>query len=501
MPRNPITETPADPLEQYLRNITRRRFFGSMATGIGAGLGASALSSMIGSEAAASIRTNDETAKILNNLPHFAPKAKRVIYMHMEGAPSQLDLYDYKPNLNEHFDEDLPDSIRNGQRITGMTSGQARLPVAPTSFKFNRAENNEGGVMLSEVLPHTASVANEICFIKSMHTDAINHEPGITFFQTGVEIPGRPSFGSWMSYGLGSMNKDLPAFVVMITQGFGNMQALSARFWGSGFLPSEHQGCKFRAGRDAVLYLRNPDGVSRDDRRQMLDLVSKLNEEEFEKSLDPNIQARISQYEMAYRMQMSVPELTDLSDESAATKEMYGPEVEKPGTFAANCLLARRLAERGVRFVQLYMRGWDAHGNLPTELRAQAKAVDQPQAALIKDLKQRGMLEDTLILWGGEFGRTVYCQGNLTRENYGRDHHPRSFTVWLAGGGIKPGISYGKTDDYCYNIVENPVSVHDLHATMLNQLGINHERLSYRQQGRDFRLTDVHGNVLQDIIT
>ena len=501
MARSPITDRPADPLEAYLRNVTRRRFFGSMATGIGAGLGASALASMIGQEAAASIVTTDDTAKILGNLPHYAPKAKRVIYMHMEGAPSQLDLYDHKPNLNELFDKDLPDSIRNGQRITGMTSGQARLPVAPSSFKFNKAANNEDGVMLSEVLPHTAAVANEICFIHTMHTEAINHEPGITFFQTGTEQPGRPSFGSWLSYGLGSMNQNLPAFVVMITQGYGNMQALSARFWGSGFLPSEHQGCKLRAGRDAVLYLRNPDGVSRDDRRQMLDLVEKLNEQEFEKSLDPEIQARISQYEMAYRMQMSVPELTDLSGESDDTKAMYGPDVEKPGSFAANCLLARRLAERGVRFVQLYMRGWDAHGNLPSELKKQAKAVDQPQAALIKDLKQRGMLDDTLILWGGEFGRTVYCQGKLTRENYGRDHHPRAFTVWLAGGGIKPGITYGKTDDYCYNILEKPVSVHDLHATMLHQLGLDHEKLSYRVLGRDFRLTDVHGHVIKDITT
>jgi uncharacterized protein (DUF1501 family) len=497
---NPINENPADPLEAYLRNLTRRRFFGSMAGGLLGGLGTTALSSLIGDRPAFAGSRVSEVDEILAALPHHAPKAKRVIYMHMEGAPSQLDLYDHKPHLHDRFDDDLPDSIRNGQRITTMTSGQARFPVAPTMFKFDRYENNEDGVMLSEILPYTGKMAKDICFIRSMHTSAINHEPGITFFQTGSEIPGRPCFGSWMSYGLGSMNSDLPSFVVMITQGIGNMQALSARFWGSGFLPSEHQGCKLRAGRDAVLHLRDPDGVSREDRRLMLDLAAKMNEEEFAESLDPEVQARIAQYEMAYRMQMSVPELTDISDESEATLEMYGPDVRTPGSFAANCLQARRLSERGVRFIQLYMRGWDQHGNLPGEIRAQAKAVDQPQAALLADLKQRGMLDDTLVLWAGEFGRTVYSQGTLTRENYGRDHHPRCFTVWLAGGGVKPGISYGKTDDYSYNILENPVEVHDLHATMLNQLGINHERLAYRHQGRDYRLTDVRGKVVKDIL-
>ncbi|MAD19930.1 MAG: sulfatase [Planctomycetaceae bacterium] len=493
-------ETPADPLEGYLRNLTRRRFFGSMAGGVLGGLGATALGSLVGDRPAFAGSRVNEVDEILATLPHHAPKAKRVIYMHMEGAPSQLDLYDYKPALHERFDEDLPNSIRNGQRITTMTSGQARFPVAPTAFKFDRYENNEDGVMLSEILPHTGRMAKDICFIRSMHTSAINHEPGITFFQTGSEIPGRPCFGSWMSYGLGSMNSDLPTFVVMITQGIGNMQALSARFWGSGFLPSEHQGCKLRAGRDAVLHLRDPDGVSREDRRLMLDLAAKMNEEEFAESLDPEVQARIAQYEMAYRMQMSVPELTDISDESEETLAMYGPDVRTPGSFAANCLQARRLSERGVRFIQLYMRGWDQHGNLPGEIRAQAKAVDQPQAALLKDLKQRGMLDETLVLWAGEFGRTVYSQGNLTRENYGRDHHPRCFTVWLAGGGIKPGISYGKTDDFSYNIVENPVEVHDLHATMLHQLGLDHEKTIYRHQGRDYRLTDVHGRVVKDIL-
>ena len=497
-----IREATADPLEEYLRNLTRRRFFGAMASTMGAGLGSLALGSIMdtGSTTPAPVDPDSEPGRILANLPHYAPKAKRVIYMHMEGAPSQLDLYDYKPKLQESYDKDLPESIRNGQRITTMTSGQARLPVAPTMFRFDRHENNEDGIHLSELLPHTGSVAKEICFIRSMHTQAINHEPGITFFQTGTEQPGRPCFGSWASYGLGSMNSDLPTFVVMITQGKGNMQALSARFWGSGFLSSEHQGCKLRAGRDAVLYLRNPDGVSRDDRRRMLDLVSHLNEEEFEQSLDPEVRARIAQYEMAYRMQMSVPELTDFSGESKSTLELYGDDVNTPGTFTANCLLARRLAERGVRFVQLYMRGWDQHGNLPSEIRAQCKSVDQAQAALIKDLKQRGMLDDTLILWAGEFGRTVYSQGTLTRDNYGRDHHPRCFSIWLAGGGVKPGISYGKTDDYSYNIVENPVEVHDLHATMLHLMGIDHRALIHRHQGRDYRLTDVRGKVITPIL-
>jgi hypothetical protein len=418
----------------------------------------------------------------------------------MEGAPSQIDLWDYKPGLRQRFNQDLPDSIRQGQRLTGMTSGQARFPIAPSIFKFTRYANKQDGVWLSELMPHTAKLADEICFIHSMHTEAINHEPGITFFQTGNQQPGRPSFGSWVSYGLGSANANLPTFVVLISQGLGNMQALAARFWGSGFLPSEHQGCKLRSGGDPVLYLNNPPGVTRGDRRRMLDLVGELNEGEMQRSLDPEVRTRIAQYEMAYRMQMSVPELADFSDEDEETLAMYGPEVKKPGTFAANCLLARRLAERGVRFIQLYMRGWDAHNNLPKEIRDQSGAVDQPQAALIKDLRRRGMLDDTLVLWAGEFGRTAYSQGTLTTENYGRDHHPRCFTVWLAGGGIKPGITYGKTDDYSYNIVENPVEVHDLHATMLRLLGLNHEKLSYFHQGRDFRLTDVFGRVLPPLL-
>ncbi len=484
-----------DPLEEHLLNLTRRKFFAGTIGTVGAGLGGLALTQLLGDRAFAA-----PVESILTNLPHHAPKAKRVIYMHMEGAPSQIDLFDHKPQLEAHYDQELPASIRMGQRITTMTSGQARFPVAPSMFRFDRHENAEGGAMISELLPHTGSIAKELCIIKSMHTQAINHDPGITFFQTGSEQPGRPSFGSWMSYGLGSVNRNLPSFVVLISQGTGNMQALTARFWGSGFLPSEHQGCKLRSGREPVLYLRDPDGVTREDRRRMLDLAERINEEEYARSLDPEIQARISQFEMAYRMQMSVPELTDFSGESQETLDLYGPDVKTPGSFAANCLLARRLAERDVRFVQLYMRGWDQHNNLPTELRAQCKSVDQGQAALVKDLKRRGLLDETLVLWSGEFGRTAYSQGTLTKTNYGRDHHPRCFSLWLAGGGVKPGITYGKTDDFSYNIVENPVEVHDLHATMLHLLGLDHKRLTYRAQGRDHRLTDVSGRVVRDIL-
>ncbi|MBI5434618.1 MAG: DUF1501 domain-containing protein [Planctomycetes bacterium] len=489
-----------NPIEERQLGITRRRFFARAAGTLGAGLGSIALSSLLGESAFASSRSNAAPAARAARGPHFAPKAKRVIYMHMEGAPSQLDLYDYKPGLRRRFNQDLPDSIRQGQRLTGMTSGQARFPIAPSIFKFSRYANRQDGVWLSELLPHTASVAHELCIVHSMHTEAINHEPGITFFQTGNQQPGRPSFGAWASYGLGSMNANLPTFVVLITQGLGNMQALSARFWGSGFLPSEHQGCKLRSAGDPVLYLKDPEGVTRDDRRRMLDLVSTLNEREAQASLDPEVRARIAQHEMAFRMQMSVPELVDFSDEDEETMALYGEDAKKPGTFAANCLLARRLAERGVRFIQLYMRGWDQHNGLPNEIRLQAKAVDQGQAALIKDLRRRGLLDDTLILWGGEFGRTAYSQGVLTESDYGRDHHPRCFSVWLAGGGIQPGITYGKTDDYSYNIVENPVDVHDLHATMLRCLGFDHLQLTFPHQGRDFRLTDVAGKVIEPLL-
>ncbi len=489
---------PLHPTEEYYRNITRRQFFDVSARTMSAAMGAMGIAGLAG---AAEKIAGTQPGVSLPSQPHFRPKAKRVIYMHMSGAPSQIDLFDYKPALRERFDQDLPESIRQGQRLTTMTSGQNRFPVAPSIFRFSRYPNNQDGAWVSELMPHTGSIAKELCFIKSMHTDAINHEPGITFFQTGSQQPGRASFGAWTSYGLGSGNANLPSFVVLITQGFGNMQALSARFWGSGFLPSEHQGVHLRSGSEPVLYLKDQPGIDRADRRRMLDALAELNEAHRVRTLDPEIDTRIAQYEMAYRMQMSVPELTDFSDEDPETLEMYGPEVHKPGSFAANCLLARRLSERGVRFVQLYMRGWDAHGNLPAEIRQQCAAVDQPQAALIRDLKRRGLLDDTLVLWAGEFGRTVYSQGQLTTETYGRDHHPRCFTVWLAGGGVKPGITYGATDEYSYNITQNPVSVHDLHATMLHLLGFDHTRLIYRHAGRDFRLTDVFGRVVHEILT
>lgn len=489
-----------DPLEQHYLEITRRRFFSKSIGTFCNGVGVAGLASLLGGTASAGENSKNNKTGGAARGPHFAPKAKRIIYLHMEGAPSQLDLWDYKPSLRQRYNQDLPDSIRRGQRLTGMTSGQARFPVAPSIFKFTKYQNNMDGAWISELMPHLGAVAHEMCFVYSMHTDAINHEPGITFFQTGNEQPGRPSFGAWMNYGLGNSNADLPSFIVMIAQGAGNMQALSARFWGSGFLPSEYQGCKLRGGADPVLYLRDPDGVKREDRRALLNLVSKLNESEYEQSLDPEIHARIAQGEMAFRMQMSVPELTDFSNEDAATLDMYGPDVKKPGSMAANCLLARRLAERGVRFIQLYQRGWDQHGELPKEIRLQAKALDQPLAALIKDLRRRGLLDETLIFWASEFGRTVYSQGTLTETNYGRDHHPRCFTIWMAGGGVKPGITYGKTDDFCYNIDEKPVSVHDLHATILHLMGMDHERLVYRHMGRDFRLTDVFGNIIPELL-
>ncbi len=489
-----------DPRQEHRLDLTRRRFFRAGA----AGLGGVALSTLLGGArpltALAGGGDSSSDGERGATGVHHTPRARRVIYMHMEGAPSQIDLFDYKPGLRARFNEDLPDSIRQGQRLTGMTSEQERFPVAPSIFRFSRYPNNQDGAWISELMPHTARLSRDLCIVRSMHTEAINHEPAITFFQTGSQQPGRASFGSWMSYGLGSSNDNLPAFVVLISQGLGNMQALSSRFWGSGFLPGEHQGARLRSSGDPVLYLDDPPGVSRADRRRMLDLVGELNEAEMARSLDPSIRARVAQAEMAYRMQMSVPDLVDFSDESAATLAMYGDDVHTPGSFAANCLLARRLAERGVRFIQLYMRGWDAHNNLPKEIRDQCNAVDQPQAALVADLKRRGLLDDTLVIWGGEFGRTVYSQGTLTQENYGRDHHPRCFSLWLAGGGVQPGIVFGETDDYSYNITRDPVDVHDLHATLLHLLGIDHQRLTFRHEGRDHRLTDVFGNVRRELI-
>ncbi|HRI89702.1 MAG TPA: DUF1501 domain-containing protein, partial [Candidatus Hydrogenedentes bacterium] len=432
--------------------------------------------------------------------PHFAPKAKRVIYLHQSGAPSQLDLFDYKPAMKEMFDKDLPDSIRMGQRLTGMTSGQARFPVAPTIFKFQ--QYGQGGAWISELLPHIANIADDICIVKTIHTEAINHDPAMTFFQTGFQIAGRPSMGAWVSYGLGSLNRDLPTFVALSSRGSGrpSCQPLYDRLWGSGFLPSVYQGVKFRGTGDPVLYLSDPAGVDKTIRRKMLDDVAALNQDAFTEYQDPEIVTRIEQYELAYRMQTSVPELTDLSDEPESTFELYGPESRTRGTYAANCLLARRLAERGVRFIQLYHMGWDQHSSLPKELPGQCRDTDQPSAALISDLKQRGLLEDTLVIWGGEFGRTIYSQGTLTETDYGRDHHPKNFAIFMAGGGIKPGMVYGETDEFSYNIVENPMSVHDLQATILNQLGLDHEMLTYMYQGRRFRLTDVSGVVVNDIL-
>jgi hypothetical protein len=444
-------------------------------------------------------RDNQAKASAAAQLTHFAPKAKRIVYLFQSGGPSHLELLDYKPNLKKLHGTELPDSIRHGQRLTGMTSGQKSFPVIAPKFKFH--QTGQAGTWVSELLPHTARVMDDICLIRSMHTEAINHDPAITFIQTGSQQPGRPSLGAWLSYGLGSEADDLPAFIVLISHGSGKdaNQGLLERLWGSGFLPSSHQGVKFRSSGDSVLYLSDPPGIDRDLRRQMLDGLAQLNQRELAQSGDPEISTRISQYEMAFRMQSSVPDLTDMTKESAKTFELYGEESKKPGTFAANCLLARRMLERGVRCVQLYHRGWDQHGGLPTNIPKQAHDIDQPQAALITDLKQRGMLEDTLIVWAGEFGRTVYGQGGL-QEDYGRDHHGRCFSVWLAGGGIKPGIVHGETDDYGYNITRDPVHIHDLNATILHCLGYDHKRLTYRYQGRDFRLTDVHGNVVKPIL-
>ena len=469
---------------------TRRQFFGRTA----AGIGPAALSFLLRGAGYGA------TAGGLPDLPHFAPRAKRVIYMFQSGAPSQIDLFDHKPLLRKYHGQDLPDSVRKGQRITGMTSGQDRLPVAASLFKFQ--PHGQSGTELSELLPHTAKVVDDITLVKTVQTDAINHDPAITFIQSGFQQPGRPSMGSWVSYGLGSANRDLPGFVVLISQGsnLNQSQPLFSRLWGSGFLPSRYQGVKFRSSDDPVLYLSNPKGIDASTRRSMLDAVSEINRLRSQEFGDPEIETRIAQYEMAYRMQTSVPELMDLSGEPEHVFERYGPDSRKPGTYAANCLLARRLAERDVRFVQLFHRGWDQHTDLPRDIRLQARDTDQASAALMMDLKERGLLQDTLVIWGGEFGRTVYCQGKLSETNYGRDHHPRCFTMWMAGGGIKPGTTHGQTDDYCYNVVEDPVHVYDLQATALHCLGVDHKRLTFKYQGRHYRLTDVHGEVVEPLL-
>jgi hypothetical protein len=469
--------------------ITRRHFFGCAATGVGT----AALASLMGGEVQAAVTGG------LPGLPHFPPKAKRIIYLFQSGGPSQMELFDYKPRLKEFQGTELPASIRMGQRLTGMSSQQVSFPVVPSKFSFE--QRGQSGAWVSELLPHTAAVADDLTFIKSVYTEAINHDPAVTFLQTGSQIAGRPSMGSWMVYGLGSETQELPAFVVMISPGGGGGgQPLYDRLWGAGFLPSRYQGVKFRSVGDPVLFLSNPAGFDAGQRREYLDALEKLNQGTLAESGDPEISTRIAQYEMAFRMQSSVPDLIDLSKEPAGTVELYGPDARKPGSYAYNCLMARRLAERGVRFIQIYHRDWDHHGGLPMNLPKLCRETDQPTAALIADLKQRGLLDDTLVVWGGEFGRTVYCQGRLTPTDYGRDHHPRCFTVWMAGGGIKPGISIGETDDYCYNITKNPVHVFDLQATILQCLGVDHTRLTFKFQGRHFRLTDVAGKVVKEIV-
>ena len=447
----------------------------------------------VGGMALASLTPDAEAAEDnSNSLLNFMPRAKRVIYLFMHGGPSQMDLFDYKPSLADRRGTQLPDSVRQGQRLTGMTSKQKNgLPVAPSLFRF--AQHGQSGAWVSELMPRLAEMVDDICFIKSMHTEAINHDPGVTMLQTGSQQPGRPSFGAWLSYGLGTANRDLPAFVVLLSDGSASRPGdpLQTRLWGSAFLPSNHQGVQFRSSGDPVLYLSNPPGIDTPARRQILDGINALNRHQYQKVGDPEIETRISQFEMAFRMQASVPSLTDLSTESDSTFQLYGDDARRPGTFAANCLLARRMAESDVRFIQLYHRGWDQHYNLPSDLRLQCRDVDQPCAALLKDLKQRGLLDDTLVVWGGEFGRTIYSQGQLESNNYGRDHHGRCFTMWLAGGGIRPGICHGATDEFSYNVTENPVHVHQLNATLLNRLGIDHRRLTFRHQGLDMRLTGI----------
>ncbi len=472
--------------------LSRRHFFSRSATGIGA----AALASLLERDGLAKEPANATGG--LPGFPNFAPKAKRVIYLFQSGAPSQMELFDYKPHLVDLQGTELPESIRQGQRLTGMSSQQASFPVVPSKFTF--ARYGKSGAWVSELLPHTAGIVDDLTIVKSVYTEAINHDPAVTMMQTGAQLGGRPSMGSWISYGIGAETEDLPAFVVMISSGGSGGQPLFDRLWGSAFLPSKYQGVKFRSVGDPVLYLSDPHGFDRHDRRAFLDSLGKLNHMTADASGDPEVSTRIAQYEMAFRMQASVPELTDLSKEPQSIIDLYGPDAKKPGTFASNCLLARRLAERGVRFIQLYHRDWDHHAGLPKGLPARCKDTDQASAALISDLKQRGMLDDTLVVWGGEFGRTVYCQGRLTKDDYGRDHHPRCFTMWMAGGGMKPGVVLGATDDFCYNITESPVHVHDLQATFLNCLGIDHTKLTYKFQGRHFRLTDVEGRVVKEIM-
>jgi hypothetical protein len=475
-------------LERHL-HFNRRRFL----KGLGFGIGGMALGSLLIPD----LFSTSEEGSMVAGLPHFAPRAKRIIYLFQNGAPSQLDLFDYKPLLNKMQGEDLPDSVRNGQRLTGMTADQKKFPLAGTVFQFG--QYGQARAWISELMPFTAKVTDDLCFVKSLYTEAINHDPALTFMQTGAQQGNRPSMGAWLSYGLGSENKNLPAFCVLLSKGKGNGQGVYSKLWSNGFLDSIHQGVQFSNGENPVLYLSDPEGMDRAARRKMLDELAALNSESYKEFGDPEINTKIQQYEMAYRMQTAVPEITDTSKEPEDTLKMYGPDCLVPGSFAANCLLARKLSESGVRFVQLYHQGWDGHNNLPNEIRGQCKDVDQASAALVTDLRQRGLLDETLVIWGGEFGRTNYCQGILTPDNYGRDHHPRCFTIWMAGGGIQPGV-YGETDDFGYNIVKDPVHVHDFHATVLKLMGLDHEKLTFKHQGRRYRLTDVAGKVIDGLI-
>ncbi|MDH3650724.1 MAG: DUF1501 domain-containing protein [Saprospiraceae bacterium] len=482
-----------DPIHDHYCQYNRRHFLSKM------GIGSIALGSLLG------CRPSLKSGGIDMNLsesalgsPHFSPEVKRIIYLFQSGGPSQVDLFDHKPLLRKMHGEELPASIRMGQRLTGMTANQSTKPLTSSFFDFK--QHGESAAWVSELMPHTAGIVDDLCFIKSMHTEAINHDPAITFFQTGSQQPGRPSMGSWLSYGLGSNNKNLPAFIVLLSRGAQRPQPIYSRLWGNGFLASLHQGVQFRSAKDPVLYLQNPDGISRTSRRETLDKLAQLNQIRFKDFGDPEIISRIEQYEMAYRMQTSVPDVMDISDEPDSTFHLYGQNARRPGTYAANCLLARRLAERDVRFIQLYHLGWDQHSDLPRELASQCRDTDQASAALVTDLRRRGLLEDTLVIWGGEFGRTNYSQGRLTSDNYGRDHHPRCFTIWMAGAGVKPGLQYGETDEFGYNIAKDPVHVHDFQATILHLLGIDHERLTFKHQGRRYRLTDVHGVVLKDVL-
>jgi hypothetical protein len=485
--------------QELNKKLDRRNFL----TKTSLGLGAVALGSLIGNKLFSNSPTVIDPAadfeqEVLRSLPHFAPKAKRIVYLFMSGGPSQLEMFDYKPKLVDLMGQDLPDSVRKGQRLTGMSANQSALPLAPSIFKFNQHGANQTWV--SELLPYTAGVVDDLCIIKSMHSEAINHDPAITFLQTGNQLPGRPSIGSWLSYGLGSDNNNLPTFIVLVSKDAPQDQPLYARLWGNGFLPSKHQGVQFRAGKDPVLFLNNPEGYDGADRKEMLEYLNKLNQLQNSTYGDQEVDARIAQYEMAYRMQTSVPQVMDMQNETEEVFELYGPGSRNPGTYAANCILARKLLEQDVKFVQLYHQGWDQHGGLPGGIQHQCKSIDQATAGLITDLKRRGLLEDTLVVWGGEFGRTAYSQGKLTATDYGRDHHPRCFTMWMAGAGVKSGMVYGETDDFSYNIIKDPVHVHDFQATLLHLMGIDHERLTYKFQGRRFRLTDVEGKIVKDIL-